>query len=118
MEHDTPKMNVWCALASDFLIRPFIFEEATVTEASDLNMLKNYAITQIPQRCIFQQDGAPPHLCQPSESLSQSAVSRHMEWQRWSYHKSSQVTRFDPCRFLSMGVHKGFGVPNEGARCG
>jgi hypothetical protein len=63
MEHerDTPKLNVWCALASDSLIRPFIFEEDTVTRASYLNMLQNYAITRIPEGYFFQQDGAPPH---------------------------------------------------------
>jgi hypothetical protein len=63
MEHerDTPKLNVWCALTSDSLIRPFFFDEATVTGASYLNMLQNYAITRIPQGYFFQQDGAPPH---------------------------------------------------------
>jgi hypothetical protein len=42
-ECGTPKLNVWCALTSDFLIGPFIFEEPTVT-----GTLKKYAITQIP----------------------------------------------------------------------
>jgi hypothetical protein len=42
MEHEggTPKLNVWGALTSDFLIGPFIFEEATVTGASYMNTLK------------------------------------------------------------------------------
>jgi hypothetical protein len=63
MEHecDTPKMNVWCALTSDSVIGPFFFEEATVTGVLYLNMLQNYAMTGIPQRYFFQQDGAPPH---------------------------------------------------------
>jgi hypothetical protein len=60
-EHDTPKLNVWCALTSDSVIGPFFFKEATVTGASYLNMLQNYAITRIPQGYFFQQDGAPPH---------------------------------------------------------
>jgi hypothetical protein len=59
-KHDTPKLNVWCALTSDSVTGPFFFEEATVTGASYLNMLQNYAITQIPQGYFFQQDGAPP----------------------------------------------------------
>jgi hypothetical protein len=59
-EHDTPRLNVWCALTSDSVIGSFFFEEATVTGASYLNMLQNYTITGIPQG-YFQQDGAPPH---------------------------------------------------------
>jgi hypothetical protein len=54
-------------------------------------------------------------LCQPSVSLSQSAISRQVDWERGSCCMASQVTGFDPC---SMGVHKGLGVPNEGVRCG
>jgi hypothetical protein len=57
-------------------------------------------------------------LCQPSESLSWSAVSRQMDWDGRSYHKAYQVTRLDPFRFISMRVRQGLGVPNEIARCG
>jgi hypothetical protein len=60
-EHNISKLNVWCALTSDSVTGPFSFEEATVTGASCLNMLQNYAITRISQRYFFQQDGAPPH---------------------------------------------------------
>jgi hypothetical protein len=55
---------------------------------------------------------------QRSESFSPSAVSRQMDWDRGSYRMASQVTGFDPFTFLSVGLHKGRGVPNEGARCG
>jgi hypothetical protein len=34
------------------------------------------------------------------------------------YRVASQVTRFDPFRFISVGVHKGLGVPNKDAKCG
>jgi hypothetical protein len=63
MEHecDTLKLNEWCALISDSEIRPFFFEEATVTGASYLNMVQNYAITRISQGHFFQLDAAPPH---------------------------------------------------------
>jgi hypothetical protein len=60
-EHGTPKLNVWCALTYDFLIGPLISEEATIRGATYLNMLKNYAIVQLPQGFISQQDRAPPH---------------------------------------------------------
>jgi hypothetical protein len=29
-----------------------------------------------------------------------------MEWERKSYHRAYQVTRFDPFTFLCMGEHK------------
>jgi hypothetical protein len=32
-ECGSPKLNVWCALTTDFLIGPFIFWETTVTGA-------------------------------------------------------------------------------------
>jgi hypothetical protein len=57
-------------------------------------------------------------LRQHSESFPQSAVSRKMDWEKGSNRMASQVTRFDPFRFLSIGVHKRLGVPNKGARCG
>ncbi|PSN52738.1 hypothetical protein C0J52_06151 [Blattella germanica] len=41
-------------------IRPFFFEEPTVTEATYLNMLRDYA-RHIPEGYNFQQDGSPPH---------------------------------------------------------
>jgi hypothetical protein len=72
MEHEssTPRLGVWFALTSAFLIGPFIFEEATVTGALYLNMLKNYAITQILRGCIFQQDRVLPHYASQRKSLS------------------------------------------------
>jgi hypothetical protein len=54
----------------------------------------------------------------PSQSLSQSVVCRQMDWERGSYCMASQVTTFDSFRFLSLGLHKGLDVPNEGASCG
>jgi hypothetical protein len=52
-----------------FLIGPLIFEEDTVTGASHLNMLENYANTRLPQGCIFQQDKDPPHYASPMEAF-------------------------------------------------
>jgi hypothetical protein len=43
---------------------------------------------------------------------------KELDWEKGSYRMASQATRFDPFRFLSMGVHKTLGVPSEGARCG
>lgn len=60
-ERDSPKLNVWCCLTLDAVIGPFFFEEPTVTGATYLNMLRDYARRRIPEGYIFQQDGAPPH---------------------------------------------------------
>jgi hypothetical protein len=80
-------------LTPEFLTGTLNFEEATVTGASYLNILKNYAIIHTTRGWIFQQDEAPPHLCQPSENVSRPAVSRQMDWGRESNHMASQVTR-------------------------
>lgn len=64
VERDSPKVNVWCALAAYGVIGPFFFAERTVTSASYLDMLQEYAVPQIEDRqpnVYYQQDGAPPH---------------------------------------------------------
>jgi hypothetical protein len=75
------------------------------------NHMDNTTVS-LPARC------SPSTSCQPTESLSWSRVSRQMVWETGSYHTASQVTRFDPFRFLSMEVRKGLCVPNEGGKCG
>jgi hypothetical protein len=116
-EHDTPRLNVWCALTSNFLTGPLIFEEATVRGASYQNILKNYAVIRIPWGCIFQQGGNSSHYASPVKvCLNQ-------------YFPGKWIGRGGPItwpsrspdltfRFLSMRVHKGLGVPNENARYG
>ena len=51
-QRDSPKLNVWCGITG-----PYFFAEKTVTG----NTLQLYAVPQLPDRAIFQQDGAPPH---------------------------------------------------------
>jgi hypothetical protein len=72
---------------------------------------------QISRGFIFQPDWAL-YITQTSESLSWSAVCRQRDWERGSYRMASQVTRFDPFRFLSKRVHNELGVPNNGTKCG
>ena len=63
----SPKVNVWCALASDRIIGPFFFAESTIKKENYLDMLENFAMPQIlevNEAVLFQQDGAPPSLCQ------------------------------------------------------
>jgi hypothetical protein len=56
-EHDSPKVNVWCALTRDRVIGPYFFAEHAVTSHSYLNMLELFAVHQIDDdNVIFQQD--------------------------------------------------------------
>jgi hypothetical protein len=64
MEHvrDSPKVNVWCGVMCNMIIRPFFFAEKAVTGSSYLDMLKLYAFPQLEHlqpNVFFQQDGAP-----------------------------------------------------------
>jgi hypothetical protein len=60
-ERDTLKPNVWLGLHKYDVIGPFLFMESTVTGHSYLDMLKSFAVPQIPPGFIFQQDDAPSH---------------------------------------------------------
>ena len=57
-ERDSPKINVWCGLTNETVIGPFLFVENTINANVYLDMLRNYAIPQIPQEYVFQKDGA------------------------------------------------------------
>jgi hypothetical protein len=43
-EHDSPKINVWCALSRDRVIGPYFFAESTVTSHNYLDMLEMFAV--------------------------------------------------------------------------
>lgn len=62
--HQSPKVNVWCALRRGQLFGPYFFE-GTVTADKYQHMLEHYFLPQLSRRqkasIIFQQDGAPPH---------------------------------------------------------
>jgi hypothetical protein len=57
--------------------------------------------------------GTPSLLCTPIQRNLKG-----LDLEKGSYRMASRVTRFDTFRFLSMGINKRLGVPNEGARCG
>jgi len=48
LETDSAKMNVWCCLMHDTVIRTYFFSELTMTRASYLKMLELYALPQLP----------------------------------------------------------------------
>ena len=62
-QRNSPKVNVWCALAHDRVIGPYFITEKTIKSEPYLDMLENYAMPQIKEvsNVIFQEDGAPPH---------------------------------------------------------
>jgi hypothetical protein len=63
MEHDSPKVNVFCAVSRRRVFGPFFFAEKSVTGQVYLQMLQNWLMPQLAEEeeFIFQQDGVPPH---------------------------------------------------------
>jgi hypothetical protein len=65
VEHirDSPKVNVWCGLLHDCLIRPFFFAKVTVTSSSYLDMQENFVYPQLQelQPAVFFQHAAHHH---------------------------------------------------------
>ena len=66
MEHfrNLPKVNVFCAVSSYKVYRPFFFAGPAVTGINYLDMLQLWLMPQLQEDSedfIFQQDGAPPH---------------------------------------------------------
>jgi len=62
--HDLPKVNVFCAVSSCKVYRPFFFVEPTVTGIKYLDMLQLWLMPQLQEDSedfIFQQDRATPH---------------------------------------------------------
>ncbi|KAJ4427115.1 hypothetical protein ANN_24731 [Periplaneta americana] len=69
-QRDTEKVNVWMGLMHKAIIGSFFFLEKTVTGHSYLDMLENFAVSQISLELTFQQDSAPPHYHQfPSKKF-------------------------------------------------
>ena len=63
-EHNSPKLNVFCAVSKQTVYSPFIFEGQTITAQRYLEMLTNWLIPQLAAErrdYLFQQDGAPLH---------------------------------------------------------
>jgi hypothetical protein len=63
-EHNSPKVNMFCAISLQRLYGPFFFTDATVTGDRYLEMLQNWLMPQLTEESedfIFQQYGAPSH---------------------------------------------------------
>ncbi|KAJ4449413.1 hypothetical protein ANN_00812 [Periplaneta americana] len=53
--------QAWRHSLEHFIIGPFFFIEATVTENVYLDMSQNFFVDQLLPESVFQQHGAPPH---------------------------------------------------------
>ena len=62
-QRDSPKWNVGYGIMRDRIMGPcfFFFFEKTVTANTYLDILQLYAVPQLPEGTIYQQDEAPPH---------------------------------------------------------
>jgi hypothetical protein len=65
--HDSPRVNVFCALSRQRAYGPFFFVETMITGIVYLDMLQQFVIPQLDEddqegaRICLQQEGAPPH---------------------------------------------------------
>ena len=63
-ERDSSKVNLWAGMFRHKIIGPFFFNEETICQENFLDMLINFAYSQLRRRrfnMIFQLDGAPAH---------------------------------------------------------
>ena len=77
-ERESPKLNIWCCLTSYAVIGPLFFEEPTVTRATYLNMLRDYARRLSLKGTFFSKMGAPS-LLQCSQNLSLLDISSMLD---------------------------------------
>ena len=64
LQRDSTKVNVWCGIMCNRIIRPFCFHEASITADVYLVFLTEYVAPQLIEfqpTNIFQHDGASPH---------------------------------------------------------
>jgi hypothetical protein len=81
IERDSQKVNVWRALSSSEVSKPFFFAEQTVTAATTyLGMLQLYLLPQLQDHqanVLFRQYGAPP---------DSARIVRKFPDMRWAGH--------------------------------
>jgi hypothetical protein len=83
---DSPRVNVFCAISSRKVYRPFFFAGKSVNGFAYLDMLQLWLLPQLQEdsdNFILQQDGAPPHF--------HLEVCHHLNTtlpQRWIGHTS------------------------------
>ena len=62
-QHDSPKVNVFCAISSQKVYGTFFFAEETITGMTYLDTVQVWLMPQLQNipTFIFQQDGSPAH---------------------------------------------------------
>jgi hypothetical protein len=81
-QHDSPKVNVFCAISSQKVYGPFFFAEETVIGMTYLDMLQLWLIPQLQiiLTFIFQQDESPAHYhCEVRQYLN-TVLPGHWIW--------------------------------------
>jgi len=112
LKHDSPKVNVFCAVYRENMHGPFFFTEATMTGDLFLGMLENWLLPQLNtsyDNYILQMDGAPLPFSQECTSASQSCSSTALDRTCCKRRQppSPLATLFagsHVMQFLSMGV--------------
>jgi len=85
VEHNSPKLNVFCAV-SKTLYCPFIFEGQTITGRSYLEMLTNWLIPQLAAETTlpFSTRWGAAALAPHCPHVSQQALAKQMDWPCWT----------------------------------
>lgn len=89
MEHvrDSPKVNVWCGVMCNMIIRPFFFAEKIVTGSSYLDMLQLYAFPQLEHlqpSVFFSTRRCSTPLVARRAASSECNISRPLDRTRWT----------------------------------
>jgi hypothetical protein len=99
--HDSPKVNVFCAVSSWKVYGPVFFAEKSVNGFACLDMLQLWLLPQLHEDSdsfISQQDGIPPHFHLEvrhhlNTTLPQRSIGRTSDEDLVIFSLASQVTR-------------------------
>jgi hypothetical protein len=95
--HDSPKVNVFCAVSSCKVYGPFFLAEPTVNSINYLDMLQLWLVPPLQEDSedfILQQDGAPPHFHFHIRAHLSTNLPCH--WIRRASHNDSSLLLWPP----------------------
>ena len=110
----SPKVTVWCAISSGWIIGPWLFEEneVTVTVNSDryVNMLQDFFFPRVDELDLgdtwFQQDGATAHTSRASMAALREHFPEHLISIRGDLEWPARSSDLAPCDFFLWGFLK------------
>ena len=104
------------------IIGPFFFYGKTVDGKDYLHMLQSWLLPKLPnnERCIFQQDGAPPNWALATwaflnDELPGRCIGRCSARDQCLMPWPPLLSRCDLTRFVLVGLCKGFSLCFTGA---